>query len=352
MTELWPNKRDQIFQNYILRGEVDRVRLFSCGPRNLGDGKSLTVPLYSIYGLVVDSELPLPEIPAAASQSANVSLRIGKVAFRSTAPSGVVVYKPLSSSEVIVHYDGVGTAFVRGGESIVLQPSSAADLLSVRLFVLQQVFGVVLLQRGLFVLHASAARMNGRVLAFAGPSGEGKSTMVAALIESGAQVVCDDVLAIDLQNTSGPMALPGLVQLKLTAKTQTEVAPRILSRQAIRDRLGKTLCEAEAGRVTEPTPLAAIYLLESGAAISIIEVPQSRAAIELVRHTYGSRLLQAIDASARHFEQAAALARTTPIFKLTRPRDLLLLPTIVEDLSGDFLGQAPAFADAVFHNSE
>jgi hypothetical protein len=290
------------------------------------------VPPLTIYGLVIDSELDFPQLHPASSRTPEISLRIGKVDFEPrNSRQSRVRYKPLSSREVIVHYDGVGTALVQNGASITLQPAHDADPLCLLLFVLQQVLGVLLLQRGFLVLHASAAAIRGRAIAFAGPSGQGKSTLAAALTEyAGAQIITDDVLAIDFSNPDLPLALPGLAQLKLDEPTRAQICPRANAEQRIADGSSKALCEVEAVRADHAVPLAAIYLLETAPTLSFTPVPKARAAIELVRHTYGSRLLDAINLSARHFQQTADLVRGVPVVTLACPRDLSLLPKIAE----------------------
>jgi hypothetical protein len=291
------------------------------------------VPFYTAYGLVLDSEIPIPELSSTSAPSPTISLRLGRVPFSSAISDlGRVLYKPVSATEVIVHYDRIGTALVRNGSEILLESAENADPLAVRLFVLQQVFGVALLQRGYLVLHAGAAAIKGRAVAFAGPSGQGKSTIVAALNRAGFPILTDDVLAIDMSDPGKPLAWPGLTQLKLTEETRAQFAPTVVAEKSIRDRGSKKLCDVKGGKIMKAIPVGAIYLLESTPTLTFTPVPKARAAVELVRHTYGSRLLQAIGVSQQHFEQSVALARQIPIIILGRPRDLSLLPKIVERL--------------------
>ncbi len=51
--------------------------------------------------------------------------------------------------------------------------------------------------RGSTVLHASAVSVDGTVMAFAGHSGQGKSTVAALMCLGGAELVTDDLLAIE-----------------------------------------------------------------------------------------------------------------------------------------------------------
>ena len=51
------------------------------------------------------------------------------------------------------------------------------------------------------VLHASAVEVEEGALAFAGASGQGKSTMAALFTSDGAPLIADDVLSLDIDTT-------------------------------------------------------------------------------------------------------------------------------------------------------
>jgi Coenzyme PQQ synthesis protein D (PqqD) len=50
--------------------------------------------------------------------------------------------------------------------------------------------------RGYLVIHASAVEVEGKILAFSGASGAGKTTTASSLVEAGAQLICEDKLFI------------------------------------------------------------------------------------------------------------------------------------------------------------
>src|SRR5262249_55064163 len=58
------------------------------------------------------------------------------------------------------------------------------------------VLGWVLRLRGGVPLHASAVALDGRGVVFLGPGGAGKSTLAAALVLTGAELVSDDLVPI------------------------------------------------------------------------------------------------------------------------------------------------------------
>jgi hypothetical protein len=285
------------------------------------------VPLYSAYGFVLDSELALEGLHASSSQTATFRLNIGSVHFQPPKTDRVIC-RPLSEDETIVYFQGVGTALIRQNGELTLEPDVRADPIALQLFVLQQVLGTALLQRGYLVLHSAAVVIEAGAVAFTGNSGQGKSTLTAALNKLGCPILADDVLAIDTQVPGGPMALPGLSQLKLTEETRTQVVPDILTEQPIRDRTSKKLCTIRGTTPQNRVPLRAIFTLETGDEVGIFRVEPARAVIELVRHTYGAELLPHIGRAAGHFQQCAGLVERVPVFLLRRPRDLSLIHSV------------------------
>jgi hypothetical protein len=284
---------------------------------------------YSVYGLSLESEIPLPEL-FEDTQTTNLSLTVGSLEFVDprTYP---IIYRPVSPSQIYVFYRNVATALVTDGRQVVVHPVEGVDPLTLRLFILQQVLGVALLQLGYFVLHASAVVINGQAVAFAGNSGEGKSTLAALLNTRGYPILTDDVLAIDTRPEL-PLAYPGLLQLKLTEEARASVAPEILGEQTIHEKRAKKLCAIRGAALREPAPLHSIFLLATGSALEFSPVAPAKAAIELVRHTYGSKLVQAIGQSGAYFEQCIAVARRAKVATLTRPRDLSIMPQIADQI--------------------
>lgn len=281
--------------------------------------------MFECYGLRIDSELPLPEL-AEIKGDAEIHLRFAELPL-DLFDDAKVRYKPVGDDGVYVYFRGVGTALVKGGVEILLKPAPGVDEVALRLFVLQQVIGVALLQRRFFVLHASAATVKGGAFAFAGESGQGKSTLAAALRERGGAILTDDVLAVEMADGKAPVARPGLTQLKLTAEGRERFAPS--AEQSIGEK-AKRLCALGAPARVEAAPLRAIYILATGSELRRESIPAARAAIELVRHTYGYRLLPHIGLAESHFRQSAALVQAAPIYRLTRPRDLSRLGETIE----------------------
>ena len=127
-----------------------------------------------------------------------------------------------------------------------------------RLLVAQALpFAAVL--RGLEVLHASAAVLDGGAIAFAGLSGSGKTSLALELCRRGAEFLADDVLTLELGEEL--LAHPGA---PIAAVDRGE-AERL---QAAGTSIGEVLAADRREIVqrvsprAEPAPLQAVFLLE------------------------------------------------------------------------------------------
>ena len=106
--------------------------------------------------------------------------------------------------------------------------ASDVDLSEESLWLNGSVYSAIASINGLLPIHASAVAHDGRVFAFTGPAGAGKSTLVAALASRGLPMFCDDTLVLDLSDPERIICLPGHKRLKLRpgcARTDRRPAP-------------------------------------------------------------------------------------------------------------------------------
>jgi hypothetical protein len=121
--------------------------------------------------------------------------------------------------------------------------------------------------RGLETFHASAVAVDHRALAFVGSSSAGKTSVAMNLLLRGADLLTDDVLALDLRG-GRPFAYPGVGVVSLR-----HVEAAALGRSP--GSLGTVLeDDGEASRMLVPRyegalPLSALYFLDRGGSGSI-----------------------------------------------------------------------------------
>lgn len=209
----------------------------------------------------------------------------------------------------------------RRGRGVRYAASGAIDAAAVEIFHHGSVHAAVAWMNGLVPLHASAVLLDGRVHAFAGVSGEGKSTLIAALGARGLRRFADDIVTLTIPADGPPLALPGHKRLKLWADAMK------LSGQAGSQRvwpgLDKFYIEDAEPPLLEALPLASLTLLESGepgSAMTIMEVTGAARMMALRDSCYRANL-RADGRQASVFAQFATLAAHVPVFTFYRPRD-------------------------------
>lgn len=148
------------------------------------------------------------------------------------------------------------------GAGITIERPDDADPDEEYLWLNGSVYAAIASLNGLYPVHASAVAHDGHVIAFTGPGGAGKSTLVAALGQRGLPMFCDDTLLLDLSDPSRLMALPGHKRLKLTAHGLSLTGT--CAEQPVGADTGKSYVRPPAGDLREPLPLAWLVFLEEG----------------------------------------------------------------------------------------
>jgi hypothetical protein len=207
--------------------------------------------------------------------------------------------------------------------------------------VLGPALGLLLHQRGLLVLHASAVVLGDGVVAFLGRSGHGKSTTAASLHARGCGVIADDVVAVDLTAPQEPVVRPGYPQLKLWPDAVTalgefpDTLPRVVAREEKRAR-------AVVSAAAASWPLRRLYVLADDEALALEPLTGHAAVFELLQHSYIAPALPRLG-SANDLAQCVRLAAAVPVQRLRRPRSLASLghlAALVERDAGPVAGPA------------
>ena len=283
---------------------------------------------YTAYNLSVASALPLPELrSSSADGEADVYIRTG------TVPALPLLDGEERSCQVdaqgaTLHWARYGTYRVQGGREIIAQPHpEAADVL-IRQVLLGVCAGVLLHQRGLLTLHASAVALGGRAVAFVGPKGWGKSTTAAALHRRGHALLTDDVLALDLRSEV-PLALPAFPQIKLREQAATALHGDAEALPLVHPQFARRAVRAPEQFQRDPLPLGRVYVLGSGPELSAEPLPPHLACVHLLAQTYAARFLGKEGAGPDHFQQTGDVARTVPVYALVRPFDVARIDDVV-----------------------
>ena len=285
--------------------------------------------VYFQCGLRLRSEVEL-DLPVVAGDGCDVDIRWGPdIDDSSELPPGDVIasYEDDATTWYTATSTGSGyhLRFSNVGEFVISEDlsemtvrrdrSGRDELLPILLAGTASAFLLAL--RGETVLHASAVAIEGSALAFVGQSGRGKSTLAALLCVDGAELVTDDVLAVD---PGPPVSCVGgahEVRLRSAAAVIAETRPDRPTRLTADERLAFTPVPAP----LQSLPLSAIIIpspSRTTTEIAVKVVPPADALFVLLSfpRVHGWRQP---DVLRRDFTTLSQLVNLVPVLSVTVP---------------------------------
>jgi hypothetical protein len=274
---------------------------------------------YRVFGLVLRSELELPDLaPALAGSAADVAIVRAPVPVADEPAQ----YAGLSQGTcgAILTIGTIGRFRIRDGNRIEVDTEPQVSERSVRIFLLGPVMGALLWQRRMFPLHANAIDFGGFAAAFAGSSGAGKSTLAALFLDRGRSLLSDDICVIAPDADDAFLAEPGIPRVRLwrDAVERTGRDPGALDR--VRDGMDKYVVPTIASQARARLPLRAIYTLAADVEqIRIRRLKGVEAVRALTANTYRPGFMPLVGSPRSHFALSVAIAGHVPIYELARP---------------------------------
>jgi hypothetical protein len=291
----------------------------------------------NMYGLRVRSAIDLPEFPDALAGEPDVIIEADPPAPPTSDRRPYSGRASVREGEYELEVYGVGRYSTFHGSHIRVAPEIGAKPEDVRLYLTGLILGVILHHRGILALHASCVAVDGVAVAFAAPSGGGKSTLAAAMLRRQATFVTDDICVVKpvSSNESRVQVGPARLKLDLAGLAKLEETEEALE-PAGGDR-GKYHLPVRAPDMEQGSfPLSRVYLLSFGEGEARIERLQGIDAISaLVDETYLLGFAAGRGLSQRIFKMATELFRTVTVSRLIRPRGFEHLDSIVDLIERD-----------------
>jgi hypothetical protein len=225
----------------------------------------------------------------------------------------------ISGDEFLLRASADHYFFYKKGQGITVHRGAGADVSEESLWLNGSVYAAIASINGLLPIHASAVALDGSVFAFTGPTGAGKSTLVAALGKRGLPMFCDDTLVIDPSNPDRLMCLPGHKRLKLTPDA-IEMTGAIRA-EKVSDDVDKYYSRSESGEVGVALPLEQLIFLEEGPDPAILPI----VGFEQFKRMNDDHYTAHLYAGAREFDGRARfvhlseLAKRVPMACFVRP---------------------------------
>jgi len=220
-----------------------------------------TLSTYRAFGLLFQSEIALPEL-IEAEGPADVIIAFGKTPEHLAAPIKCGVLFEVAENEVLLSINRVGRFLISMGNRVLVDPATGADERDIRTFLLGSVIGALAHQRGLLPIHGSAVTMSGGCAIFTGPSGVGKSSLVAALAQHGHAILADDISVVQ-PSTQQCLLYPGIPRLKLWGDTLEKLQHSPQSFSKLRNGFEKFNFPVPAQFCRDALPVRKIVVLRS-----------------------------------------------------------------------------------------
>lgn len=242
----------------------------------------------------------------------------------------------MNTRQVLLEIDNVGRFLAEDGKRIRVDPHPKAQEADIRAFLLSGMFGAILHQRGLFPLHASAVATDKGVVLFAGPSGVGKSTLLAEFLGRGYKMLADDVVNVDSEGR----ATPAFPSIKLCPDAAELHHYPLQDSARIRVGVEKYSYQAAEHFCQSPLPIYRMYVLNSSKG-ELTLVPTSKTdtfvrAQNFIHNTY--KLIYAVGAKRRreHLSAALELSQKVSVTMVTRPRNGFSKEFLADAIEQDF----------------
>ncbi len=308
---------------------------------------------YRICDLALASNIPLPELTPAKVFA--VECRFELLPPGNPSPGNFVWFhhwtfgedndEEKGGKEAWVHFARTGDGYLlrfpscgdfflsANAETIQCRPLPGIPEVTVRHLFLDQVIPLVLSRREPIVLHASAVLTGRGVIAFAGKSGQGKSTLAASFVQKGCALVSDDCLVLRAEHGSWT-ALPSYPGVRLWPSTAEELLREDthtadVAHYPIKRRVSDTDLLPFAN---SPAPMRKIFFLaDDSSAVSIERLSPGRAFWALVEFAYNLDIQETAFLRSQ-FEAVGQLTADVPAYAIHYPREFALLPAVRETI--------------------
>lgn len=195
-------------------------------------------------------------------------------------------------------------------------------------FLADQVYPRILAQEGAFILHGGSFVLNNAAVLLLGPSGRGKSTLIASFAQSGFVAMGDDACSIS-SDTGTTMAESLYPSMRLLHDSLTAIFKGAVQTAPVGSHTAKRRVATPPYAEPRKIRVAAIFSIAEAVADGVTVRPQSiaSACMTCVENSFTLDPSDSAQAAGR-LEQASHLARAVPFFEITYPRDYARLPEV------------------------
>lgn len=280
---------------------------------------------YRGFGLHIRSEIEFPELVPCSFQTADVTIRLGKVPDGLQAPETIeMVGVAMNPEEYLLNVLRVAGYYAAHGTTVTVEPYPGADEASIRYFLLSNAMAAIVHQRDQLPLQASGIFHKDGIILLCGVTGTGKSTALKALQAKGYSVFTDEVCILP---APGPeektvTAIPAYPVMYLWKDSLAKLDIPAEKANRLRPHLPRYGIFYHSLFNPEPGPVRQIFLLHTSHLINETEVRkltplEAFREIQFTTHRYEQ--VNAMRKREVHFSRLSALLGSVPVIKILRP---------------------------------
>jgi hypothetical protein len=211
------------------------------------------------------------------------------------------------------------------GRSVAFEQLERSTAESFQTYLLGHTLSYALVKQGFEPLHASTVVIDGAAIAFLGSSGQGKSTLAAAFLHAGHQILTDDLLLI--REVDGIYCgFSGPPRLKLFPEVARWFLPMQASSTPMNPETEKLIVALEPPQMhLSPAPIKGFFVLDEweqdsvGMRLSALSGTES--VLQLLRSSFNTRLVTP-ERLRRQFVAAREWAARIAVRRIVYPRKL------------------------------
>lgn len=337
---------------------------------NAGGSTSLAVlPGYQLYGLTIGSCFPFthhlttscaqPDLIFECVDSSPVEQdwQDSTPLFPTDSTSELNIYFYAQKDFDVLRLPGTGDFYI-WSDRIICHLDPEASLIWLEIQLLGTVLSFWLERRGVLAIHASAVVLDhgdqASAVGFMATSQGGKSSLAAAMVQSGCPLLTDDILPVEYfaEPVCGKSVYgrPGYAQMRLWPDQAAHfvgdyhnllrVYPEVTKRRVpIGPNGWGRLCDV-------PQPIGCLYLPERrdsecydsercGKTVEIQSVSRRDAVIELVRESFAAPILQAMGILPQRLALLSKIVQHVPVRRLIYPDGVSYLPQVCQAIQLD-----------------
>ena len=287
-----------------------------------------------IYGCTINSSIPLGEGFAEGSGEASIEICADKL---TPEDSQINWFHHIGEQQVLSRFGQYKNSFyvelpglsfyeiASDGSKINFTPLGDYSLSEQQGLFLTQIIPLALSLQGKLVLHASAVKCRDKAVCFLGTQGMGKSTLAAACVADGMELISDDALVAKCGAEGEAFVESAYPELRISPKVADDLFGSTYKLNPMFSKVRVSISDLFFKRAT---PLKTIYVLSKADKISIQKCKVSEVLEEILSNTFRIDLLDN-KRITEEFSSLSSLLEKVSIRKLSYPRKLSSLPDLV-----------------------